>query len=193
MIIEEDEEMLLFKDDKESELAQFIKYVIKEDVSKELEIPAEENQVNIHPTTYGTCRKPFGIVKTRIVEFLAEVFKVFCKEIHASFVEGDIYNKLIFYFEYHPFHNILHAKVTEILTHLLDKSYEHMVKHLLDDTNLIKKILDISKENSNYKFATGFEMSAGYMAFVRQISNKLVEMQKKSPEVANCLESIPEW
>lgn len=36
-------------------------------------------------------------------------------------------------------------------------------------------------------------MSAGYMAFVRQISNKLVEMQKKSPEVANCLESIPEW
>ena len=36
-------------------------------------------------------------------------------------------------------------------------------------------------------------MSAGYMAFVRQISNKLIEMSKKSPEVANCLESIPEW
>lgn len=43
MIIEEDEEMLLFKDDKESELSQFIKYVIKEEVSKELEIPAEES------------------------------------------------------------------------------------------------------------------------------------------------------
>ena len=76
------------------------------------------------------------------------MFKVFSKEIHAIFVEADIYNKLIFFFEYHPFHNILHAKVAEILTHLLDKSYEHMFKHLLDDTNLIKKILDISRENS---------------------------------------------
>ena len=56
MIIEEDEEMLLFKDDKESELSKFIKYVIKEEVAREIEIPAEENQVNIHPTTYGTCR-----------------------------------------------------------------------------------------------------------------------------------------
>lgn len=42
MIIEDDEEMLLFKDDKESELSQFIKYVIKEDVSKELAIPENE-------------------------------------------------------------------------------------------------------------------------------------------------------
>lgn len=68
-----------------------------------------------------------------------------------------------------------------------------MVKHLLDDTTLIRKILDMSKEGAFYKFATGFEMSSGYMAFVRQIANKLVEMSKKSPEVATCLESIPEW
>ena len=148
MIIEDDEEMLLFKDDKESELSQFIKYVIKEEVSRELAIPEDEAQSNIHPTTYGTCRKPFGVVKTRIVEFLAEVFKVFSKEIHATFAEADIYNKLLFFFEYHPFHNILHAKVAEIITHLLDKSYENMVKHLLDDTTLIKKILDISREGS---------------------------------------------
>lgn len=193
MIIEEDEEMLLFKDDKESELSQFIKYVIKEEVSRELAIPEEEAQKNIHPTTYGTCRKPFGVVRTRIVEFLAEVYKVFCKEIHKVFVEADIYNKLIFFFEFHPFHNILHAKVTEIINHLLDKSYEDMIKHLLDETTLIKKILDISREGSQYTFETGSKMSAGYMAFVRSISNKLVEMQKKSPEVASCLESIPEW
>lgn len=108
-------------------------------------------------------------------------------------MEADIYNKLLFFFEYHPFHNILHAKVTEIVTHLLDKSYENMVKHLLDDTTLIRKILDISSSNSQYEFRTGSKMSAGYMAFVRQIANKLIEMSKKSPEVANCLESIPEW
>lgn len=168
VVIDEDEEMLLFnKDNKESQLAKFIKTVITDDISRELAIPEEEAKVNIHPTTYGTCRKPFGTVKTRIVEFLAEVFKVFFKEIHESFVKGDIYNKLLFFFEFHPFHNILHMKVAEIITHLLEKSYEDMVKHILDETTLIKKILDISREGSTYKFANGSEMSAGYMAFVR--------------------------
>jgi hypothetical protein len=57
----------------------------------------------------------------------------------------------------------------------------------------MRKILDISKENSVYMFETGAVMNKGFMAFIRKISNKLVETQKKSVEVANFLDSLPEW
>ena len=36
-------------------------------------------------------------------------------------------------------------------------------------------------------------MSRGYVAFIIQISNKIIEAQKKYHYVNNILESIPEW
>ena len=71
MMMEDDEDVLIFKDDKESELYQFIKFVISEIVPKELAIPKEEDQLNEYETTYGMCKRPFGALRTRIVEFLA--------------------------------------------------------------------------------------------------------------------------
>lgn len=69
-MMEDDDDMLTFKDDKESELFQFIKSTITEIVTKELEIPSLEDQSNEFETTYGMCKKPFGILRTRVVEFL---------------------------------------------------------------------------------------------------------------------------
>ena len=140
------------------------------------------------------CKKPFGILRTRAVEFLAQVFTTFAKDIADTFADAGVYDLLLFYFEHYPFHNILHAKVTEIFTVALDKNYEKTIDHLLYKTSLIKDILEISKEQSQYVFqGTGNKMSNGYMCFVRKLANKLVEMQKKNNEVNNCLESIPEW
>lgn len=36
-------------------------------------------------------------------------------------------------------------------------------------------------------------MTKGYVAFVRKLANKIVEIQKKSEEINLILESIPEW
>jgi hypothetical protein len=36
-------------------------------------------------------------------------------------------------------------------------------------------------------------MNKGFMAFIRKISNKMIETQKKSAEVAYFFESLPEW
>jgi hypothetical protein len=36
-------------------------------------------------------------------------------------------------------------------------------------------------------------LNRGYIAFIRKIANKLSELQKKNDEVANFLDSIPEW
>lgn len=117
----------------------------------------------------------------------------FPKEISDVFAETGLYNNLLFFFEYHPFHNILHAKVSEIFCTALDKNCEKTIDFLLYNTNLIKNLLEISKEKHDLVFTSGKKSTRGYMCFVRKIANKLSEMQKKNDEVQNCLESIPEW
>jgi hypothetical protein len=43
MVLEDDEDVLVFNDDKESPFFAFIKLVIKDNVSKELAIPHEDD------------------------------------------------------------------------------------------------------------------------------------------------------
>ena len=147
--------MLEFKDDKESELLQFVLETIRTSVKKDLEVPPEHLRESDHETSYGNCKKPFGIVRMRIVEFLSQVFQNFWKEVHPTFVECNIYNTLLFYFEHHPFHNFLHARVAEIINLVFDKGDDEMLAYILDESELMKKILNISKENSIYTFSEG--------------------------------------
>lgn len=137
-----------------------------------------------------------------MVEFLQEVFRVFFRrELHQIFLESDLYNTLLFYFDHYPFHNILHLKICDIFIYLLDKSqslphhdWESVINSVLYETTLVKKLLDIARESATYTLkSTGQSLPSGYMPFVRKISNKLVELQKKDDEVANFLDSIPEW
>ena len=70
-----------------------------------------------------------------------------------------------------------------------------IIMSLLEETDLLRKILDTAtKEGSKYTLqSTGLSLARGYMPFVRLWANKLVQIQKKNEEVANMLESIPEW
>ena len=90
---------------------------------QELRIPEEDREEKSHERQYGACRKPFGLLRMRVVEFLHEAFRVFFrKEVHSIFLESDLYNTLLFFFDHYPFHNILHQKVCDIFIYLLDKS-----------------------------------------------------------------------
>lgn len=124
---------------------------------------------------------------------MSQVFQVFSKEIHETVVKADLYNKILFFFEHYPFHNILHQKINDILNFIFEKGDKAMITYLLDDSDLMKKILNISKESQLYYFETGQTMTRGYMAFIISISNKIVECQKKYDFVNNILEAIPEW
>ena len=58
----------------------------------------------------------------------------------------------------------------------LDKNTDFINK-ILEETDLIKKILDISKESQMFKFdGTDRHMSKGYNAFLRKIANRVVEI-----------------
>jgi hypothetical protein len=85
-------------------------------------------------------------------------------------------------------------KVSDIFVHAFDKNYETTIAYLLYKTDLIKDILEISKEKAHFTFAgSGKQSTNGYMCFVRKLANKLVDMQKNNSEVNSCLSSIPEW
>jgi hypothetical protein len=88
----------------------------------------------------------------------------------------------------------LHSKVSDIISLALDKNNENVVNHFLYQTSLIRKILDTSRDGGVYTFqSTNLTVNKGFMAFMRKLSNKLVDLQKKNDEVSNFLESIPEW
>lgn len=78
----------------------------------------------VYDTAYGKTVKPFGIKRIRIVEFLAQAFSVFPKEMHKDMLSNGLYDCLLYYFELYPYHNILHSKVNEILILALEKNHE---------------------------------------------------------------------
>lgn len=71
---------------------------------------------------------------------------------------------------------------------------ESVTNDILYEIKLQMKILDIAREGAIYTLeSTQKELNAGYMPFVRKLANKLIEISKKNEEVANCLDSLPEW
>ncbi len=91
------------------DLISFYNKLIVECVAKELQIPDEDTQFeDAQPTQFGISVRPFGPLRTAIVEFLAELYSTQSKEFHQAFAEVDLYNTLLFFFEYHPFNNFLH-------------------------------------------------------------------------------------
>lgn len=95
-------------ENKEQMLAFFNRVIIK-CIAKELAIPDEDEKLeDAHHYQFGISNKPFGVLRTQIVELLADLYGSYHKDVTGAFAEGDLYNKLLFFFEYHPYHNVLH-------------------------------------------------------------------------------------
>lgn len=60
----------------------------------------------------------------------------------------------------------------------LDQNEESIVNYFLYQTTLIKRILDTAREGTGvYTFkSTGFNLTKGYMVFMRKIANKIVDL-----------------
>jgi hypothetical protein len=127
--IDEEEDVLVFNEDQEPALLSFLKRLISSQVATDLVLPQEDSQKDDFETTFGVTKQPFGIVRSRAVELLAQCYQVF--DLHSAFAESDLYNALLFFMEYHPFHNVLHAKTAEIFLSALERKEEPVITHLL--------------------------------------------------------------
>jgi hypothetical protein len=82
--------------------------------------------------------------------------------------------------------------VCDIFITALEKNQSEY-SSLLDSTSLLQRILEISGNSAYYTFKSERKVNNGYMAFIRKIANKIVEIQKKNDEVTMILESNPDW
>ncbi|CAA2987516.1 serine threonine- phosphatase 6 regulatory subunit 3-like isoform X1 [Olea europaea subsp. europaea] len=155
----------------------------------------------ILPTTYGELKPPLGKHRLKIVEFLAVLLKtgneVAEKELVSS---GTIQRVLHLFFEY-PYNNALHHHVESIIYSCLESKNNAIVDHILQECNLIGKILQTEKNptlsgelNEPTLPATGRQAPrAGYFGHITRISNKLVQLANNDNCIQKHLQENNEW
>ncbi|KAE9461266.1 hypothetical protein C3L33_06863, partial [Rhododendron williamsianum] len=152
----------------------------------------------ILPTTYGELRPPLGKHRLKIVEFIAVLLKtgneVAEKELVTS---GTIQRVLDLFFEY-PFHNSLHHHVESIIISCLESKNDTIVNHLLQECNLIGKILQTDKHpivcsdlyQPTLPAAGRQTPRAGNLGHITRISNKLVQLANSNIHIQTFLQFL---
>ncbi|PSR95196.1 Serine/threonine-protein phosphatase 6 regulatory subunit like [Actinidia chinensis var. chinensis] len=155
----------------------------------------------VMPTTYGELRPPLGKYRLKIVEFIAVLLKtgneVAEKELVSS---GTIQRILDLFFEY-PFNNSLHHYVESIIISCLESKNNSIVDHLLQECDLIGKILQTNKYpilstdlNQPTLPAAGKQAPrAGNIGHITRISNKLAQLGNNDIRIQTFLQEKSEW
>ncbi|KAA8544056.1 hypothetical protein F0562_021767 [Nyssa sinensis] len=155
----------------------------------------------ILPTTYGELRPPLGKHRLKIVEFIAVLLKtgneVAEKELVCS---GTIKRVFDLFFEY-PYNNALHHHVESIIFSCLEGKNNTIVDHLLQECDLIGKILQADKQpilsgdlNQPSLPAAGRQAPRlGNLGHIMRISNKLVQLGNSNSCIQAYLQGNSEW
>ena len=78
------------------------------------------------------------MLRTRIVEFLSTSVQVFSNDILNLLIDSSAFDILLDSMEQHPFNNVLHLKLSEIIHAALESEDEKIIAHLLYNTSMIK-------------------------------------------------------
>ncbi|XP_010503168.1 PREDICTED: serine/threonine-protein phosphatase 6 regulatory subunit 3-like [Camelina sativa] len=152
------------------------------------------------PTTYGQLKPPLGSHRLKIVEFIAVLMKTRSeatgKELASS---GAIRRVIDLFFEY-PYNNALHHQVESIIVSCLESKNDEIVDHLLQECNLIGKILKTEKQpilsgDKQPTLAAAGKQAprVGNVGHISRISNKLVQLSTNSNQIKTILEENNEW
>ncbi|KAK1291071.1 hypothetical protein QJS10_CPB18g02107 [Acorus calamus] len=156
---------------------------------------------SILPTGYGELRPPLGKHRLKIVEFMCALLgtgdEVAEKELVNS---GAIQRILSLFFEY-PFHNELHHHVERIIISCLESKNSVVVSHLLEECNLVEKLLQADTQpllsgdlHQPTLPAPGRKSPrAGYIGHITRIANKLVQLENSNYYVHAHLQEKGEW
>ncbi|XP_044473269.1 serine/threonine-protein phosphatase 6 regulatory subunit 3-like isoform X2 [Mangifera indica] len=155
----------------------------------------------ILPTTYGELRPPLGKHRLKIVEFIAVLLKTGNEAAEKELVSsGTIQRVLDLFFEY-PYNNALHHHVESIIYSCLESKSDTMVDHLLQECDMIGKILQTDKDpvlsgkaSKPTLPASGKRAPrAGNLGHVTRICNKLVQLASSNSHVHTHLQENNEW
>ncbi|XP_010541326.1 PREDICTED: serine/threonine-protein phosphatase 6 regulatory subunit 3-like isoform X2 [Tarenaya hassleriana] len=154
----------------------------------------------ILPTTYGQLKPPLGSHRLKIVEFVAVLLKTDNEATEKELVtSGAIKRVLDLFFEY-PYNNALHHHVESIIASCLDSKNDALVDHLLQEGDLIGKILQmeeqpiLSGDSPPTLPAVGRQAPrVGNIGHITRIANKLVHLSTSNSQIKSFLQDNNEW
>ncbi|XP_052198873.1 uncharacterized protein LOC127805995 [Diospyros lotus] len=155
----------------------------------------------ILPTTYGELRPPLGKHRLKIVEFIAVLLKTGNEVAEKELVRSGTIQRVIDLFLEYPFNNSLHHHVESIILSCLESKNNTIVDHVLQECNLIGKILHIdrhpilsSDQNQPTLPVAGKQIPrAGNLGHITRISNRLVQLGQSNHRIEAFLQDNSEW
>ncbi|KAF5472575.1 hypothetical protein F2P56_009284 [Juglans regia] len=168
------------------------------DLLKLLDVSSAEN---VLLTTYGKLQPPLGKHRLKIVEFISVLVTVGSEAAEKELIRlGAVQRILDLFFEY-PYNNFLHHHIESILMSCLESKNAPLIDHLLQECNLVTRILEAEKNNkletdSNKPTVPAEGRSpprTGNIGHLTRISNKLVQLGNSCSQIQAYLQENSEW
>ncbi|KAF5736375.1 serine/threonine-protein phosphatase 6 regulatory subunit 2 [Tripterygium wilfordii] len=152
-------------------------------------------------TTYGKLQPPLGKHRLKIVEFISVLLTVSSEAAENVLIRlGAVRRILDLFFEY-PYNNFMHHHVENIISTCLESKNASLIEHLLQECNLIGKILEAEKNFTLVAHPSKPTVPAegrsppriGNIGHLTHISNKLAQVGSNNSEIQAYLQESSEW
>nr|GEV77199.1 serine/threonine-protein phosphatase 6 regulatory subunit 3-like [Tanacetum cinerariifolium] len=170
------------------------------DLLKLLDVSVDEN---VLPTTYGKLQPPLGTHRLKIVEFISVITTVGSEAAEKELIRLGVIRRILELFFEYPYNNFLHHRVEEIIVCCLESKNASLVKHIIEDCNLVRSIIDaernsaLSTDENNAKPTVPTEgrmpPRIGNVGHMTRIANKLVQLMADNDYIYAYLQDNSEW
>ncbi|CAN6354108.1 unnamed protein product [Urochloa humidicola] len=168
------------------------------DLLKLLDITSSEN---VLPTTYGCLRPPLGKHRLKIVEFISVLLTIGSEIAEKELISQSAIKRCIDLFFQYPYNNFLHHHVENIIVSCLEVKRNQLIDHVLDDCDLVGKVLAAEKQSSLSADSNGPTLPSegkeppriGNIGHITRIANKLIQLGNSSSVIQNHLQENSEW
>ncbi|KAF2950924.1 uncharacterized protein [Oryza sativa Japonica Group] len=156
---------------------------------------------NVLPTTYGCLRPPLGKHRLKIVEFISVLLTIGSETAEKELIrQSAIKRSVDLFFEY-PYNNFLHHHVENIIVSCLEGKRTELVEHVLNDCDIVGKILAAEKLSSLSTESTGPTIPSdgksipkiGNIGHMTRITNKLIQLGSSNGTIQIHLQENSEW
>ncbi|CAN6349997.1 unnamed protein product [Urochloa humidicola] len=168
------------------------------DLLKLLDITSSEN---VLPTTYGCLRPPLGKHRLKIVEFISVLLTIGSEIAEKELISQSAIKRCIDLFFQYPYNNFLHHHVENIIVSCLEVKRNQLIDHVLNDCDLVGKVLAAEKQSSLSVDSNGPTLPSegkeppriGNIGHITRIANKLIQLGNSSSVIQNHLQENSEW
>lgn len=158
-------------------------------------------EVNALLTTYGKLQPPLGKHRLKIIEFISVLMTVSSEAAEKELIRlGALRRILELFFEY-PYNNFIHHHIEQIIDSCLESKNASLIKHILEDCLLVRKILDAEKnclldsdpKNPTVPAEGRTAPRIGNVGHMTRIANKLIEKGTTNSFIESYLQGDTEW